>query len=111
MVGELIEIASKKGKKQNKKIKLGICGEHGGDPKSIYFCSKINLDYVSCSPYRVPVARLSAAQAELKKNYISSFKSAAGALWVMLPIEILLTPVLENFLTDFKVIFPEASVS
>ena len=80
VVGELIEIASKKGKKQNKKIKLGICGEHGGDPKSIYFCSKINLDYVSCSPYRVPVARLSAAQAELKKNYISSFKSTAGAL-------------------------------
>ena len=80
VVGELIEIASKKGKKQNKKIKLGICGEHGGDPKSIYFCSKIGLDYVSCSPYRVPVARLSAAQAELKKNYISSFKSTAGAL-------------------------------
>ena len=80
VVGELIEIASKKGKKQNKKIKLGICGEHGGDPKSIYFFSKIGLDYVSCSPYRVPVARLSAAQAELKKNYISSFKSTAGAL-------------------------------
>jgi len=80
VVGELIEIASKKGKKQNKKIKLGICGEHGGDPKSIYFCSKIDLDYVSCSPYRVPVARLSAAQAELKKNYISSLKSTAGAL-------------------------------
>ena len=80
VVGELIEIASKKGKKQNKKIKLGICGEHGGDPKSIYFCSKIGLDYVSCSPYRVPVARLSAAQAELKKNYISSFKSTAEAL-------------------------------
>ena len=68
VVGELIEIASKKGKKQNKKIKLGICGEHGGDPKSIYFCSKIGLNYVSCSPYRVPVARLSAAQAELKKK-------------------------------------------
>jgi len=67
-------------REQNKKIKLGICGEHGGDPKSIYFCSKIGLDYVSCSPYRVPVARLSAAQAELKKNYISSFKSMAGAL-------------------------------
>jgi pyruvate,orthophosphate dikinase len=80
VVGELIEIASKKGKKQNKKIKLGICGEHGGDPKSIYFCSKIGLDYVSCSPYRVPVARLSAAQAELKKNYISSFKSTAEEL-------------------------------
>ena len=66
-VGELIEIASKRGKKQNKKIKLGICGEHGGDPKSINFCSKIGLNYVSCSPYRVPVARLAAAQAQLKK--------------------------------------------
>ena len=67
-VGELIEIASEKGKKQKKSIKLGICGEHGGDPKSIYFCSKAGLDYVSCSPYRVPVARLAAAQAHLKKN-------------------------------------------
>ena len=66
-VGELIEIAVTRGKKQNKKIKLGICGEHGGDPKSIEFCSKIGLDYVSCSPYRVPVARLAAAQAQLKK--------------------------------------------
>ena len=66
-VGELIQIASKKGKKQNKKIKLGICGEHGGDPKSINFCSNANLDYVSCSPYRVPIARLAAAQAQIKK--------------------------------------------
>jgi len=66
-VGDLIEIAATKGKKQNKKIKLGICGEHGGDPKSIEFCSKVGLDYVSCSPYRVPVARLAAAQAQLKK--------------------------------------------
>ncbi len=66
-VGDLIEIAVTKGKKQNKKIKLGICGEHGGDPKSIEFCSKVGLDYVSCSPYRVPVARLAAAQAQLKK--------------------------------------------
>ena len=67
-VGDLIQIASKKGKTQNKKIKLGICGEHGGDPKSIHLCSKIGLDYVSCSPYRVPIARLAAAQSELKKN-------------------------------------------
>ena len=67
-VGDLIQIASKKGKKQNKKIKLGICGEHGGDPLSIHFCSKIGLNYVSCSPYRVPIARLAAAQAELIKN-------------------------------------------
>tara|TARA_B100000700_G_scaffold301591_1_gene370997 strand:- start:1306 stop:3963 length:2658 start_codon:yes stop_codon:yes gene_type:complete len=66
-VGDLIQIASQKGKKQNKKIKLGICGEHGGDPKSIYLCSKIGLNYVSCSPYRVPIARLAAAQAELIK--------------------------------------------
>ena len=67
----LIEIAVEKGKKQNKKIKLGICGEHGGDPKSIHFCAEIGLNYVSCSPYRVPIARLAAAQAEIKKiiNY------------------------------------------
>ena len=67
-VGDLIKIATDKGRKQNKKIKLGICGEHGGDPKSIEFCSKTGLDYVSCSPYRVPVARLAAAQAQIKKN-------------------------------------------
>ena len=67
-VMDLVEIAVDRGKKQNKKIKLGICGEHGGDPKSIYFCSKVGLDYVSCSPYRVPIARLAAAQAELKKK-------------------------------------------
>ncbi len=67
-VGDLIQIASKKGKKQNKKIKLGICGEHGGDPNSIHLCSKIGLNYVSCSPYRVPIARLAAAQAELIKK-------------------------------------------
>jgi len=67
-VGELVEIASARGRKTNKKIKLGICGEHGGDPKSIEFCSKTGLNYVSCSPYRVPVARLAAAQAELSKQ-------------------------------------------
>ncbi len=66
-VSDLVEIAVAKGKSQNKKIKLGICGEHGGDPKSISFCAKVGLDYVSCSPYRVPVARLAAAQAELQK--------------------------------------------
>ena len=67
-VGDLVEIAVEKGRKQNKKIKLGICGEHGGDPKSIHFFAKVGLDYVSCSPYRVPIARLAAAQAEVKKN-------------------------------------------
>ncbi|MDC0436409.1 pyruvate, phosphate dikinase, partial [Candidatus Pelagibacter sp.] len=67
-VGDLVEIAVEKGRKQNKKIKLGICGEHGGDPKSIHFCANAGLDYVSCSPYRVPIARLAAAQAELSKK-------------------------------------------
>ena len=67
-VKDLVKIAVENGKKQNKKIKLGICGEHGGDPKSINFCSKIGLNYVSCSPYRVPIARLAAAQAELSKK-------------------------------------------
>ena len=66
-VGELVEIASSRGRKTNKNIKLGICGEHGGDPKSIAFCSRTGLNYVSCSPFRVPVARLAAAQAELSK--------------------------------------------
>ncbi len=68
-VGDFIKIAVERGKKQRKNIKLGICGEHGGDPKSIELCSLLGLDYVSCSPYRVPVARLAAAQAEIKKYY------------------------------------------
>ena len=66
-VGELVEIASSRGRRTNKNIKLGICGEHGGDPKSIDFCSRTGLNYVSCSPFRVPVARLAAAQAEINK--------------------------------------------
>ena len=66
-VGELVKIASERGRKNNKKLKLGICGEHGGDPKSIEFCSKAGLNYVSCSPFRVPIARLAAAQAELRR--------------------------------------------
>ncbi len=67
-VGELVALATKKGRKQNKKLKLGICGEHGGDPKSIHFCARIGLNYVSCSPFRVPIARLAAAQAALIKK-------------------------------------------
>jgi pyruvate,orthophosphate dikinase len=62
-VGQLMEIAVKKGKSSRRGIKLGICGEHGGDPKSVEFCHKIGLNYVSCSPFRVPTARLAAAQA------------------------------------------------
>jgi len=64
-VGELIKIAVQRGRKTRKGLKLGICGEHGGDPASIVFVAELGLDYVSCSPYRVPVARLAAAQAEI----------------------------------------------
>jgi pyruvate,orthophosphate dikinase len=65
-VGELIAIAAERGRKSRPDIKLGICGEHGGDPASIAFCQKIGLNYVSCSPYRVPIARLAAAQAAIR---------------------------------------------
>jgi pyruvate, orthophosphate dikinase len=64
-VGKLMRIAVELGRKTRKKIKLGICGEHGGDPDSVEFCHEIGLDYVSCSPFRVPIARLAAAQAAL----------------------------------------------
>jgi len=64
-VGALVQIATEKGRKVKEQLKLGICGEHGGDPASIQFCESVGLDYVSCSPYRVPVARLAAAQAAL----------------------------------------------
>ncbi len=65
-VGKLMDMAVKLGKKSNKKLHVGICGEHGGDPSSIEFCHAIGLNYVSCSPYRVPIARLAAAQANIK---------------------------------------------
>ena len=64
-VGELVKIAAERGRKTRANLKLGICGEHGGDPASIHFCAEVGLDYVSCSPYRVPIARLAAAQAAL----------------------------------------------
>ena len=67
-VGKLVEMAVEKGKSTRSDIKLGICGEHGGEPSSIEFFHKVGLDYVSCSPYRVPIARLAAAQAKLKEN-------------------------------------------
>ncbi len=67
-VGELIKIATERGRKQKKSLKLGICGEHGGDPASVEFCEKAKLNYVSCSPYRIPIARLAAAQAYLNKK-------------------------------------------
>ncbi|MER9248374.1 pyruvate, phosphate dikinase [Mesorhizobium sp. M0590] len=65
-VGELVRMAAEKGRATRPDIKLGICGEHGGDPASIHFCEKVGLDYVSCSPYRVPIARLAAAQAAVQ---------------------------------------------
>jgi pyruvate,orthophosphate dikinase len=70
-VGELVRIAVERGRKARPDIKLGICGEHGGDPASVAFCHEIGLDYVSCSPFRVPIARLAAAQAALGKDAAS----------------------------------------
>lgn len=67
-VGELIKIAAEKGRKTRPNIKMGICGEHGGDPSSIEFCHNVGLQYVSCSPFRVPIARLAAAQAAIKNK-------------------------------------------
>ena len=67
-VGSLMEIAVQRGRKTREDIKLGICGEHGGDPSSIEFCHKLGLNYVSCSPFRVPVARLAAAQAKVNNK-------------------------------------------
>jgi pyruvate,orthophosphate dikinase len=73
-VGELVRIASERGRTTRPKIKLGICGEHGGDPASVAFCDEVGLDYVSCSPFRVPIARLAAAQAALKAGQVSKKK-------------------------------------
>jgi pyruvate,orthophosphate dikinase len=67
-VGQLVKMAVEKGQSTNPDIKLGICGEHGGEPSSVEFCDTVGLDYVSCSPYRVPIARLAAAQANIKKQ-------------------------------------------
>jgi pyruvate, orthophosphate dikinase len=71
-VGELMKIATERGRKTRRKLKLGICGEHGGDPASVRFCQEVGLDYVSCSPYRVPIARLAAAQAALEEELAST---------------------------------------
>jgi pyruvate,orthophosphate dikinase len=70
-VGELVRMAVEKGRSSRKNLKLGICGEHGGDPSSVEFCHMVGLDYVSCSPYRVPVARLAAAQAAVNGKIAS----------------------------------------
>jgi pyruvate,orthophosphate dikinase len=62
-VGDLVAVAVERGRRANRSLKLGVCGEHGGDPESIAFFQRVGLDYVSCSPFRVPIARLAAAQA------------------------------------------------
>jgi pyruvate, orthophosphate dikinase len=75
-VGELMRIAVERGRSVREEIKLGICGEHGGEPASVAFCHELGLDYVSCSPYRVPLARLAAAQAALSEEGVEAV--AAG---------------------------------
>ena len=75
-VGELMRIAVERGRGAKAGMKMGICGEHGGEPDSIAFCHGLGLDYVSCSPYRVPLARLAAAQAALKESGVEA--AAAG---------------------------------
>ena len=67
-VGKLMQMAIDLGRKENPDLHIGICGEHGGDPSSVEFCHKIGLDYVSCSPFRVPIARLAAAQAAISER-------------------------------------------
>jgi pyruvate,orthophosphate dikinase len=72
-VGQLVEMGVKKGRKTRRNLEIGICGEHGGDPRSVEFCHRVGLDYVSCSPYRVPIARLAAAQAAVKEKLAISY--------------------------------------
>ena len=66
-VGQLIKMAVEKGRSTRKNLMCGICGEHGGEPSSVKFCHRVGLDYVSCSPFRVPIARLAAAQAAVEE--------------------------------------------
>ena len=71
-------MATERGRKTRSNLKVGICGEHGGEPSSVEFCHRIGLDYVSCSPYRVPLARLAAAQAALKEAHRAEYVQAGG---------------------------------
>ncbi len=77
-VGDLMRIAVERGRGAKPAIKLGICGEHGGEPRSIAFCHELGLDYVSCSPFRVPLARLAAAQAALREAGSGAYVAAGG---------------------------------
>ena len=67
-VGQLVQMATEKGRSVKPNLKVGICGEHGGEPSSVAFCSKLGLNYVSCSPFRVPIARMAAAQAAIQEK-------------------------------------------
>ncbi len=87
-VGKLMEMAIELGRPVNPNLHVGICGEHGGDPSSVEFCNKIGLDYVSCSPFRVPIARLAAAQAAKKSNLIT------GILYVLFGVACLIVALL-----------------
>jgi pyruvate,orthophosphate dikinase len=78
-VGQLVKIAIEKGRATRPNIKLGICGEHGGDPESVKFFHRVGLDYVSCSPYRVPVARLAAAQAAIEDARAAAVHAAPAS--------------------------------
>jgi pyruvate,orthophosphate dikinase len=77
-VGDLMRIAVERGTATSPGLKLGICGEHGGDPRSIWFCHSLGLDYVSCSPFRVPLARLAAAQAALAEAGSAAYAASGG---------------------------------
>ncbi|HVD91740.1 MAG TPA: putative PEP-binding protein, partial [Vicinamibacterales bacterium] len=77
-VGDLMRIAVERGRSVKETLKIGICGEHGGEAKSVAFCEELGLDYVSCSPYRVPLARLAAAQAALARSGAALYVSAGG---------------------------------
>jgi pyruvate,orthophosphate dikinase len=77
-VGDLMRIGVERGRGAKPDLKIGICGEHGGEPTSVEFCHTLGLDYVSCSPYRVPVARLAAAQAALKDGSVAEYVAAGG---------------------------------
>eukprot|EP00437_Effrenium_voratum_P039454 CAMPEP_0181476534 /NCGR_PEP_ID=MMETSP1110-20121109/41754_1 /TAXON_ID=174948 /ORGANISM="Symbiodinium sp., Strain CCMP421" /LENGTH=909 /DNA_ID=CAMNT_0023601815 /DNA_START=77 /DNA_END=2806 /DNA_ORIENTATION=+ len=85
-VGELICVAVERGRNQRDGMKMGICGEHGGDPASIEFCNKVGLDYVSCSPFRVPIARLAAAQAALQQRGEKSLQASTQAARPRVPV-------------------------
>jgi pyruvate,orthophosphate dikinase len=77
-VGDLMRIAVERGRSVKETLKIGICGEHGGEAKSVAFCEELGLDYVSCSPYRVPLARLAAAQAALAASGAAQYVAAGG---------------------------------